>query len=320
MDIQQLRLKIGKCIRQSSFLLSLYALYWKIKMFIDYRKKYPSSTFIFNNDDYPVPTLKNITSQMCTSNQFFEEEYRKWCSEMHSPPRFSRKQWEYVFILEALHQAGMIQEGKRGLGFGCGKEPLTAVMAKYGCNITATDIIRDEKTEKLWVNTYQHADSISGLNEIKLCDPKIFNQQVEFKYVDMNHVPDDLIGYDFLWAACALEHLGSIQHGLDFVTNALKCLKSGGVAIHTTEFNLSSNDETFECENLAIFRKKEIDLLLEDTLLSSGAEIKPLNLNTGIQSIDQFVDTPPYRESPHLKFILCSYITTSLGLIIKKNE
>ena len=37
--------------------------------------------------------------------------------------------------------------------------------------------------------------------------------------------------FDFVWSACAFEHLGSILNGLEFVVNSVKCLKPGGVVL-----------------------------------------------------------------------------------------
>jgi hypothetical protein len=65
--------------------------------------------------------------------------------------------------------------------------------------------------------------------------------------------------YDFLWSSCALEHLGSLDAGLDFVVNAMDLLKPGGTAIHTTEFNLSSDDETLTSGPCVIYRRRDID-------------------------------------------------------------
>ncbi len=85
---------------------------------------------------------------------------------------------------------------------------------------------------------------MANLNDRHLCDRQQFNRFVEFREVDMNTVPDDLAGYDFCWSACALEHLGSLDNGIKFIRRSLACLAPGGVAVHTTEFNTSSDEDT----------------------------------------------------------------------------
>ena len=133
----------------------------------------------------------------------------------------------------------------------------------------------------------------------------------------MNDIPLSLTAYDFTWSSCAFEHLGSIEKGIQFVINSTKCLRSGGIAVHTTEFNLSSNEDTFENEGLVFFRKKDIEDLIA-RLEQSGCIVAPLNLTIGERVEDGFIDLPPFKNSPHLKLALFGYLTTSIGLIIKK--
>jgi hypothetical protein len=134
----------------------------------------------------------------------------------------------------------------------------------------------------------------------------------------MNEIPEALFEqYDFVWSACALKYLGSLEHGIKFIKNSLKCLKSGGVAVHTTEFNLSSRESTLETLGCSIYRERDI-LQLIDELEFYGYNVKLLNLNSGDSSVDSHIDTPPYGLSPHLKLELSNYIVTSIGLIITK--
>ena len=59
---------------------------------------------------------------------------------------------------------------------------------------------------------------------------------MRFRAVDMNDIPPDLRGFDFTWSSCALEHLGTLRAGADFVVEQMTCLRPGGVAVHTTEY------------------------------------------------------------------------------------
>ncbi len=75
----------------------------------------------------------------------------------------------------------------------------------------------------------------------------------------MNDIPGDLEGFDFNWSSCSFEHLGSIEKGINFLMNQLKTLKPGGWAVHTTEFNVSSDDKTIESGDTVVYRKKDIE-------------------------------------------------------------
>lgn len=298
--------------------LALYERYWRARTEREWNERYTSAPLVIDGQDSPEPSLSNISSQLCTASQCVDERYRHRCREMKSPARLARKQWEFVYTLEALSQAGMLAPGRRGLGFGCGGEPLSAVMAKHGSSITATDLHTAEATEKGWVSTNEHAATLEALNSYGICDARRFSELVSFEFADMNAIPEKFSGeFDFVWSCCAFEHLGSIRHGLDFVKNSARCLKPGGVAVHTTEFNLSSNDETLEDPGCVIFRKRDMEVL-RDELESDGYRVAPFNFNSGKQPVDHHIDAPPYSSSPHLKIKLDKYVATSIGLIVTK--
>jgi hypothetical protein len=165
--------------------------------------------------------------------------------------------------------------------------------------------------------TGQHARVLDDLNARGLCPPEAFRERVSIRAVDMNALPDDLGEFDFVWSSCSFEHLGSLERGLAFVTRAMRCLRRGGLAVHTTEFNLSSNGPTIETSDLSVFRRQDIERL-RDALVREGYRVRPLNLQPGGAPVDRFVDVPPYRAEPHLKLKLSRYVVTSIGLAIER--
>ena len=50
------------------------------------------------------PTLEMIGSQLCTASQFLSPTYQKWCDSICERPRLHRKQWEFVYVLQALRR------------------------------------------------------------------------------------------------------------------------------------------------------------------------------------------------------------------------
>lgn len=268
--------------------------------------------------DTPEPTLWAPVSQGCTQGQMEEPHYSYWCSQIREAPRMHRKQWEFCYILQALKNQGMLEEGKRALGFGVGIEPLPALFADRGVSVLATDLEPEGAADKGWVHTDQHARSKEQLNDRAICDPDKFEELVDFRYMDMNAIDSDLDGqFDFVWSACAFEHLGSIMHGLEFVLNSVKCLKPGGVAVHTTEFNCSSDRDTLDNASTVLFRKRDF-LLLEKRLKLLGGEME-FNFNLGEQPLDLHIDTPPYSVDDHLKLQIMRWTVTSFGIIVTKN-
>jgi glycosyltransferase involved in cell wall biosynthesis len=159
----------------------------------------------------------------------------------------------------------------------------------------------------------------TALNELGICPPEIFEKQVNFCPVDMNNIPPHLKQgeFDFIWSSCAFEHIGSIEHGLRFVKEAMKCVKPGGLAIHTTEFNCSSNQGTINTHNLVFFRLRDIQMLIKELELE-GYRVHPIDYYLG----DNDYDIKPMREphnppAPHLKIEFGGYVATSLLLMIE---
>jgi len=264
-----------------------------------------------------TPTLTHPISQPCTASQIDEAPYRYWCNRMELQPFYNRKVWEFCFILQALVATNMMRAHRRGLGFGVGKEPLASVMASEGCAIVATDL--EVETARLagWVATDEHAGMLEDLLYPNIIDERSFRDRVSYRHCDMNNISDDLTDFDFCWSSCAFEHLGTIEKGLDFVEASLRTLKPGGLAVHTTEFNCSSNTDTVREGGTVLFRKRDIEEIAE-RMRSQGHTIET-SFYVGETEVDCYIDAPPYRHDRHLKLALGSFLTTSYGLIVRKS-
>jgi 2-polyprenyl-3-methyl-5-hydroxy-6-metoxy-1,4-benzoquinol methylase len=259
-----------------------------------------------------------LKSRICTQEQLESEPFQNWAERLgETRGHLHRKVWEWCFITQALYERKLLQPGVSGLGFAVGTEPLASFFCSLGASICATDIFTDIAIERGWVNKNQHAVGIESLNLRKLCSDELFSKNCTFRNVDMNDIPHDLRGYDFIWSSCALEHLGSIRHGEDFIYNAMNCLNPGGVAIHTTEYNFSSNSSTIFQGGTVLYRRQDIEKIIRN-LREDGHSID-MDFTAGSLPIDTFIDLPPYKQNPHLKLQFGEYVITSIGLIIQKS-
>ncbi len=258
-------------------------------------------------------------SELCKARDWHTEWYIRWCKEINEPARFHRKQWEYVYIMQALWERGCIEKGKRGLVFAVGSEPLPSIFANYGCEIMATDIFPQEGVAKGWDSGDQLCFGIESLNKRGLCSGEILEKHVNYRAVDMNDIPSDLRGFDFNWSSCSFEHLGSLELGQKFLKNQLETLKPGGWAVHTTEFNLSSNSRTQEKGDTVIYRAKDIESIANE-LRSSGHYVEELDYSYGDEPEDFMVDMSPHKERVHLKLQLNEFLVTSIGIIVQKKQ
>jgi SAM-dependent methyltransferase len=262
---------------------------------------------------------RHLKSGLCTQEQLESEAFRAWLDRLREPFRLHRKFWEFGYIAQALHERGMLRPGRRGLGFGVGREPLPALFASLGCEVVASDQEPGSAEQSGWVATGQHAAGLDALNDRGICDPEAFRRRVAFRHVDMNAIPDDLRGFDFTWSSCCFEHLGSIANGLRFLECQMDCLRPGGVAVHTTEFNLSSDAETIDDNDFVVlFRRRDI-LEMARRLSASGHDIE-LDLTPGDRVADRHVDVPPYAGAFHIRLEWDGFVTTSVGLIVRKGR
>jgi SAM-dependent methyltransferase len=266
---------------------------------------------------WPVsPSLVAPVSQLCTASQFREPDYTRICAAMTVKPTLHRKQWELVYIVRCLELSGMIAPGHRGLVFGVGREKLPSLFISRGCEIVATDLPVEEGGGSSWVGSNEHSENLDSLLYNRLVSRETFYQNAVFRPVNMNAIPADLVDFDFCWSSCAFEHLGSLEHGLNFVRNSLKCLKPGGVAVHTTEFNLGSDTETLVDGRCVVYRA--CDLLSFAQELQAQGHHMQVNLNPGGEETDLLIDRDRLGDIHLRLYINNRILATSLGLFIRK--
>jgi hypothetical protein len=235
---------------------------------------------------------------------------------MAERPRANRKAWEWAYIAHVLDTLDMLKPGHTGLGFGVGHDPLVPLFAARGVELMATDLDVTTKQAQGWLAEHQHVDSLDSDTWPDICDAEQYRKLVSTRAVDMRAIPSDIGTYDFCWSACALEHLGSLPAGLEFVEKSLSTVKPGGIAVHTTEYNVHSNEDTIETGSCVVYRERDIRALVE-RLEDAGHEVAALDLSPGDGALDHYVDLPPFELEACLKFQLGSYTLTSVALVIR---
>ena len=270
-----------------------------------------------------LPDRLRLKSKLCTQADIESDWALFWMDEMKWPRMYHRKGWELAYIAQAFWAAGKLADGMVGFGFGCGKEPLPSLFAKYGARVLATDLGAADAAAQPWVATNQHSHTVATLRKKSICPDESRLNNIEFRSQDMNSLEDDLFGrFDFCWSACALEHLGSIQNGLSFIRNSLRTLKPGGVAVHTTEFSLVPDDPHYEKGATMLFREEHL-VNLAVRLKKEGFEIAEFDLRPGDGILDKFADLDSNYDFSvkqasrlHLKRAYDGFVNTNVGLII----
>lgn len=133
----------------------------------------------------------------------------------------------------------------------------------------------------------------------------------------LERVPDPPPQLDFLWSCSLAGHLGSVEAGLDFLQRSLGCLRPGGIAVHTFDYNVSSDDDTLETASVSLLRRRDL-VELQRRLSAAGHTLLPLNFADGSLPEDRHVDLPPYPQQVHLKLRIDRYDASSFGLVIRR--
>ena len=256
----------------------------------------------------------------CSAADFQSTDFPGLCLELARPPQYHRKLWEWVFIVWQLRRHGVVSPGNRGLGFGVGTEPLSSLFVKAGAAITATDAPRDLGVKAGWDILDEYASVLDDIRVPSIVDEDSFARLASYATCDMNNIGDELTGFDFCWSSCCLEHLGSLEAGMEFVINSVeKTLRIGGVACHTTEFNLSSDEDTIREGSTVLYRKQDMERLVQ-RLRDRGHVVDDLKIAPDTHPLDFFVDVPPYVQDPHLKLNLMGFTSTSVGIVVTRGR
>lgn len=256
------------------------------------------------------PKFASPTSQLVSAAQFYEPRFAEVAARLKLEPVLDRKIWEYCFIVNAIETYATTGPGTRGLAFGCGMEFITSVLAAEGSGILATDYVEQSHD---W-----QAKGLEDLFSAAHIDRATFDRNVTFQHLDMNAIGPELRGFDFLWSTGSLEHIGGYRNGLEFIENAMNCLKPGGIAVHTTEFTLTSEHVGYDTPNLSFYCRRDIEDLA-DRLIKAG-HMTILNFERGSTVADTHVDTPPYNYGRTLTAHFSHHVITSIGLVIQKGQ
>jgi SAM-dependent methyltransferase len=273
------------------------------------------------------PSAVGLTSRSCRQSDIEADWLRHWCKPLGTPPVYHRKLWEDCFILQALWEAGMLAPDRRALGFAVGREALPAILAAQGVQVVATDLDSGDARARDWIATNQHGNAVEALYRPALLPRAEFDARVSFRTADMAAIPEDLRqgGFDLVWSACAMEHLGSLERGMRFVEQAMRCLRPGGIAVHTTEFNLDGLAGTLGRGSTVLYQRRHMEALAA-RLAAQGHSMLPLDDGHGTGMLDRYVDLSPFEEArsplgvvfpPHLRLSVRGFPVTSAGLIVR---
>jgi hypothetical protein len=266
-------------------------------------------------------TFSAAVSQVTAGVHASDAAYIRWLDLLEERNAYHRKSWEWCYIMEALDRHRVLRPGQRVLGFGVGREPIVPALAALGVAVVATD--QPSEQAGAWGSTGQHASELDAIRRPSVCPDDRFTKLVSFEPVDMTAIPDHLHGFDGLWSSCCFEHLGSPDAGFDFVVAAMDCLRPGGVAVHTTEFDCADHVDVAVHGSVAagdyvcFYRARDLRRLVR-RLRAAGHIVRCNFYVSSSHPSERKIDVQPYTHDPHMRLRVGDRVMTSFGLEIVK--
>lgn len=250
-------------------------------------------------------------SQVVKRSDFDQPWLVNIAKALNEPFRIHRKLWEFCSIADWFTKLDKYSRCKV-IGFGVGTEPLPAWFAEQGATVVASDLQSDD-----WKKG-QNSSSLSDIPWEGICDKSRVGN-ITFAEIDMRSIPDEHCqgGFDFAYSAGSFEHLGSIVNGLRFFCRQMKCLRPGGVAVHTTEL-LCSGPKLNNCD-LVAFSPGDLRRL-SSMLRRQGDELLEVDLSMGHSAEDEYIDEEPYGDEPHIKIAIDGRVITSVCLVAVRGK
>lgn len=274
-----------------------------------------------------LPGEARQRSKICDAADFFDPEYLDVVKNRFlEAPVLHRKQWEFGMIFLTLKKAQMLEDNKRGLSMGSGKEVLLYAVARQVKHLNVTDLY---STESLWecAKTTDPDEFIRKNKPFPVEEDKISAQRM-----DMRHLAFADCAFDFAYSSCAFEHIGTDDDFLQHLNEVYRVLKDGGVYVLTTEFTCEK--ETVPIPNNYIFSAEHLDRVIGaskfvpesrfDARLSEQSANFPMPGRVDDLSYRGDVDFGRTLASacviPHVQLLSGKHHVTSCLLVLKKSQ
>jgi hypothetical protein len=262
-----------------------------------------------------LPSREPLTPGILKQTDVLSSDFWYWMTQLKEQPSLQNKQWQYFMVLQSAYALLDPSPAKRAIGFGVGREPLPALLASWGWSVVASDYFDGDHAVD-WSRTDQMVSARDDLNDRAICPPREFDRLCSLENIDMNTIPPQYDGgFDLVWSLCALGHIGGYWAGLDFVRSSLRLLRPGGIAVHTTEMDLSSDLVTLDTPGLSLYRRRDLEQFLED-VRNEGYVVRLHDFNMGPGILENYVDAPPFGPI-HLTLDVLGHQVAAVSLVIQ---
>jgi SAM-dependent methyltransferase len=233
--------------------------------------------------------------------------------ELHQVVYFHRKLWEYVAIIHALEDFGLLDGTRNALGLGTGVEPLSFYLANHCAMVQAIDLFSESSQ---WQEARIAVESAYEQSPFPYA-----RERLSFLNMDMRRLEIPSESVDFVWSCSSIEHVTNADEYVQLLQGAARVLRPGGYCVVTTEFNLAG-----EGNYMPDLVLSDIPLLERVTRETELRLTGPLDLHLEDHSYnvpfhsDYQTLLPYHRHLPHLWLQRGDLLFTSVLLAFRKDS
>lgn len=261
------------------------------------------------------PNLSRPVSQIATFSQTNSAIYSYRCADLAELRRQDRRQWERVFILQALLESGLAQPGSSGLGIYGTPDKIPSALATQRARI---EILDDESLENPIEEMNEGETSrneetaLARYYSPEIIDAKSFARLVKLKDGRLADLGYEKRGcFDFIWSSCASQEK-NVGEALLFMHEAMHFVRKGGVGVFTFDLVVSEIANAPITDFGCYFRKEDVERIGND----ESIEMAPFNWCSGNESEDRRIGLGAGGD--FLRQLEDGYIVTSMGVILRR--
>jgi hypothetical protein len=227
----------------------------------------PASTLLSEK----APTLADPVTQVATAPQLREPVAGGWLARLRPKGKSGVEHWRKVFTLQALRRYGMLEEGAVGIGFEPSPSGVPAALAAMRTKVVAAFPTRPGR---------QLAPAMLKRDPATRapCDRATFEENVTARIVPWRRISEDLVNFDFLWSGRANESLYSVAAAVQFVEDAMACLRPGGLAVHVMSYDLAPGGRSTPSTERIRLHQGDVERIALN-LVSRGHEVAQFKIH-----------------------------------------
>ena len=270
------------------------------------------------------PQRAGLASKFCTQADLESPWASYWMGRLRADFAYRRKLWECCFVLQALWERGMLEDGTRGLRIGFDAEALSGIMAAHGSFVTIAD------TDAAAAQAMGPGARLEAALRSHAIDAAAFRRRVNVTPLGDATALHAFRAYDFCWSGDLAQRQGSVAAGLDLVCRSMATVRPEGIVVHLLEVAYAEEERAIDNWPAVLLRRRDVEQLAE-RLTREGHRVERLDFDIGSGFMDLFVDVPPYEHdlagtpfdqrlgaAAHLKLMVDGFPTTSFGLVVQR--